>query len=516
MRLRRTTIFYHTCLLTLSSVALQILGFIYRIGLSRCAGAEAVGVYQLVMPVYSVIQSLTLSGVTVAVSSISAQRRAFGDYTGVKKLVRTGIGFFLIAFALTCIPFALGAAPISSWLCSTPQCAPALLLLLPCLFLTGFENIYKNCFYGIKSVFEPIFSELLEHIVRIIAVLGLLLFFANGSPTQAAALIVCGMIVGEIFSSSALSILYRRNVGRRHGQGGPKVKSYWKEIAAIAFPVAASGVLNNIIASATTLLIPQRLILSGVDASQAMSAFGIMFGMTFPLLMLPSAFLNPLTMVLIPKFSENVALHRDSDIRRKASKALHVTGLIAAPCMAILIPLREPLCQALYGEAQASQYILPLALSTIFLFYQIVTGSILNGIQMQKHACASVILSGIVELGVTYFTVSNPRLRLFGYVLACLISSIAGCLMNVCFVKRAVKFKIRWRNWFFTPYFSAVIASLFCRFVYYFLLSNSITGSLCLISAIVCALLSYLGLLRLQGINFPRYLRSILEEAPGT
>ena len=53
---------YGTLVLTGTSIVSQVLGFIYRIFLSRLIGAEVMGLYQLIMPVYSVIMSLTAVG----------------------------------------------------------------------------------------------------------------------------------------------------------------------------------------------------------------------------------------------------------------------------------------------------------------------------------------------------------------------------------------------------------------------------------------------------------------------
>ena len=40
--------------LTITGVLSQLVGFVYRIGLTRLAGAEILGLYQLILPVYSV------------------------------------------------------------------------------------------------------------------------------------------------------------------------------------------------------------------------------------------------------------------------------------------------------------------------------------------------------------------------------------------------------------------------------------------------------------------------------
>ena len=62
MKLDRTSMLYGTLLLTGTGIAGQFLGFVYRILLSRLIGAEIMGLYQLIMPVYSVLLSLTAVG----------------------------------------------------------------------------------------------------------------------------------------------------------------------------------------------------------------------------------------------------------------------------------------------------------------------------------------------------------------------------------------------------------------------------------------------------------------------
>ena len=65
-------------LLTAVGLFSQLVGFGYRIVLSRLVGAETMGLYQLIMPVYSTLMSLTAIGLTVAVSTLSPGTRLWG------------------------------------------------------------------------------------------------------------------------------------------------------------------------------------------------------------------------------------------------------------------------------------------------------------------------------------------------------------------------------------------------------------------------------------------------------
>ncbi|MBO1690681.1 stage V sporulation protein B, partial [Akkermansia sp. GGCC_0220] len=55
-------------------------------------------------------------------------------------------------------------------------------------------------------------------------------------------------------------------------------------IARIALPIAATSLLGNLMGSVCAILIPQKLVQGGMEVSASISAFGVMFGMTLPLL----------------------------------------------------------------------------------------------------------------------------------------------------------------------------------------------------------------------------------------
>ena len=59
--------------LTVLSALAQVINFGYRVVMARMVGAEVMGLYQLVMSAYGVIQSVTTIGLTAALSNLTAQ-----------------------------------------------------------------------------------------------------------------------------------------------------------------------------------------------------------------------------------------------------------------------------------------------------------------------------------------------------------------------------------------------------------------------------------------------------------
>lgn len=126
-----------TLLLTATGLFSQAVGFLYRMLLSRLIGAETMGLYQIVMPVYSMFMSVTAVGLTVAVSTLSARYHALGDSGAVRAVLKRALGcFFLLAVPLG-IGIVVFSDPISVYLLGDARTRLGVALLVPCMLLTG-------------------------------------------------------------------------------------------------------------------------------------------------------------------------------------------------------------------------------------------------------------------------------------------------------------------------------------------------------------------------------------------
>ena len=117
---------YGTLLLTATGLVNQLLGFVYRILLSRLVGAEVMGLYQLVMPVFSVLLSVTAIGLTAAVANLTAEYRALGREGAAEQVLRRCMVLLACLLVLPTLALFFLSDPISVYiLASTPSTAPA-------------------------------------------------------------------------------------------------------------------------------------------------------------------------------------------------------------------------------------------------------------------------------------------------------------------------------------------------------------------------------------------------------
>ncbi|GHU94046.1 polysaccharide biosynthesis protein [Clostridia bacterium] len=426
------SLLFGAALLTATQIFSHAVGFFFRVALSRQIGAEGMGLYQLVMPVYSVVMSVTLYGLTVAVQRLSASYGAVGERGASRRVTRLALQIFFILLGL----LSLFAAPFSDWisvhLLGDARTRMGLLLLLPCIFFTGIENIYKNYFYGIQDVRPPAITEVVEQVLRCVCVLTLLAVLRPAYPEKTVGVIVAGMVLCEIVSALMLTVFYRRHKKRerivRRDVSVADI-SILREIRKIAIPVSLSSLAQNLLGSINTIIIPGRLMVSGMGQTEALSAYGVAFGMTMPLIALPIVFAIPISLTISPRLARLAALGRGT--AGQIAKALGIAAALVIPACLALIVWGRPLSKFLFGDPNAGEFVEILAVTQIFGCFQYLTAGFLNALGRQNQAAFNILITDAAQLALTWYAVAQPHIRLTGFVTATLATTVMGAALNL-------------------------------------------------------------------------------------
>ena len=80
-----------TLILTSANLITRCMGFFYRIFLSNTIGAEGMGLYQLIMPIYALAWSITSAGFTTTISSLTAQEHIRGQSGNICRIVKQSV-----------------------------------------------------------------------------------------------------------------------------------------------------------------------------------------------------------------------------------------------------------------------------------------------------------------------------------------------------------------------------------------------------------------------------------------
>lgn len=118
-----------TAILTIVGVVTRLLGFFYKVFLSNILGAENLGIYQLVFPVYSVCYNIYATGIQTTISRFVATELGKKNFKNIIKVLKIGL-FFSVGSALilsTLVYF--NADFIATNIVYEPRIAPSLRIL---------------------------------------------------------------------------------------------------------------------------------------------------------------------------------------------------------------------------------------------------------------------------------------------------------------------------------------------------------------------------------------------------
>ena len=495
--------------LTALSCVSQLLGFCYRVALSRLVGAEVMGLYQLLMPVYSVLLSLTAVGLTSAVSNLTARHMALGDRSGAGRTLSLCLRAFFLALLPVGAAVIAASDAISVWFLGDARTQLGLILLVPCVALTGVENCHKHFFYGAGLVGPPAVVELLEQLVRTLAVLGLLLAFLPQYPERAVGLIVGGMVICEVFSACALAALYRRRMGRPGPGDRGSAGARRRQVAAIALPVGFNALLGNLLGAANSTLIPQKLVEGGLTQSQAVSRFGVVCGMTLPMLSLPIVFLGAINLVLAPRLARACALNRREEVRRLVSRAAEAVCLLALPAMALMVVVGPDLGRVLFHQAGVGEYLVPLAAATAMGCLCSVLSAALNAVGEQRAVAAISLLGGAVQLAFTLALVPRPGVGMAGFVAGAVASGGLELVLCLWWTARRTGLRPPLFRWLAAPGLASLLAGLTSNLLFRVLKDAGLAPVPAGLAALAFFLVLYLSALQAQGVEARAFLRAL-------
>lgn len=487
-------------ILTSSSIFLRFIGFIYRILLSRNIGSEGMGVLQLVMSVLFTSLSLVSAGVPLAVSRLVAQKNAVQDLYGVRRVLFTALGFVISVSLLICIVLILNVNWIANNIVKEPRIQGALLAIFPAIIMMSISGVFKGYFYGIKNFYPPAFSEIVEEIITIALVLYLLPMVNHLDISIQITAVSLGVVIGELSSLLYLNVSYHR-IQSKQPPCISKVHSSFPlmDILKISGPITLIRLVSSLGSSISSILIPQRLVKSGTSHSQAMSTLGILNGMVMPLIFLPFTFVNSLAVVMIPNLSEDLARKNWDQIASKVSKSIFITSIFALPFGALMTALADPIGILLYKQKEVGPILELMAYISVINALSHTLSAILNGLGKQNRSAIYAFIGEIIDIGCIFFLVGIPSLRIHGYIIGFVVSTLVVLLLQFITVRKITKVSLMWSKWFLKPLLASLLTTSVTRLLYLWLYNEGCTLFLSLSVSALIGIIIYLFVLLITG-----------------
>lgn len=434
-----------TLILTLTGLLSRIIGFFYRIYLSRLFGEEGMGIYQLLSPVLALSFSLCAAGIQTAISKYVAAAVARGSRTDSYRYLFTGL-FLSLLLSVPCTFLLLMFSDfIALHFLLEARTASMLRIIALSVPAGAVHSCINGYYYGLRKTMVPSSTQLLEQFMRFFCVLSAD-FFARRHHTQPhinAA--VAGLVVGECAAMllSLLAIYFRfyreeRDISVKSSASRfPASVSRFraaKDLIALSFPLTVSRIVVNLLQSVEAVAIPSRLCLYGYDSVTALSVYGVLTGMALPLLFFPNALTGSMSLLLLPMVSEADARGNRNAVKATSLKTIYSCLLLGALCTLFFFLSGPFLGRFLFHSELAGRYIRSLSLLCPFLYLCTTLSGILHGLGKAVSVFFVNVFSLSLRLLFVFFLI--PVFGIDCYLLSMILSQLLSAVFYLLLLYR--------------------------------------------------------------------------------
>lgn len=430
---KKRTIIVGTLVLTAAGFLSRVMGFFYRIFLSRAFGEEGVGLYQLIFPVYALGYSLTTAGIETAISRSVARKISLGNAAEARNDLYCGLTLSFFSACLTALLLQRNTTLLAGRFLGDERCAPLLTVLSYTFPCCAVHSCICGYYYGLKQTKIPAIAQLIEQTARIVSVALCYSFILQGGGTVSIRLAVCGLVIGEFVSALfTLHTLPGKHVPAGFLQTARTFFGHAKELLRLSLPLTANRVLINLLQSIEAVSIPGRLLRCGCTTSEALSVYGVLNGMALPCILFPSAVTNAVSVMLLPTVAEIQAADNRRElfsVIKKVAGSCFILGLCC--CLGFLL-LGPFIGLTLFDSKMAGQFIITLAWICPFLYTNSALLSIINGFGKTSQTFLINTMGLSVRIAGVFFGI--PAFGIQGYLWGLLasqliISALAGMVI---------------------------------------------------------------------------------------
>ena len=424
-----------TLLLTGAGLVTRLIGFFYKIFLSRTIGAEGIGIYQMIFPIYGVCYALTTSGSEIAISRFVSRENGSGRPERARHVLTVGLG---LALGLA-LPTAYFLYTNASFLALRVLQEIRTVRLLQILAFTIPFGACHSCicgyYYGSKRPAIPAAAQLFEQFSRVGAVFLIYRVVAERGDSLTPLTAVVGLVLGE-FASMLFCLFFVS--GEYTGRAAPASQSHSPAASGgslalpmlrLALPVTANRLCINLLASAESILLPLCLQQYGHTSEEALSIYGTLSGMALSFILFPSVLTNAVSVMLLPSVSESQAAGEHQDLTRTVRRTVAFCLPLGIAFTVFFLLAGSFLGDFFFHSRMAGEFIMTLAWICPFLYLNGTLHSILNGLGRTGTGFFNNLTGSLIRI---FFVLAFvPSFGIQGCLWGLLAGQLAVCGMNL-------------------------------------------------------------------------------------
>ena len=512
-------------ILMIAGLIVRVIGLLYRSPMREIIGDLGNGYYGYAYTVYSILLLISSYSIPMAISKLMAERIARKQYKNANRL-------FKGALVYACVVG--GAAALFAWFggrlllpAGGENAVLALKMLAPTIFFCAILGVLRGYFQAHNTMVPTSVSQIIEQLINAIVSVGAAWLFIEwfaGNETEEAIYGAAGgtlgtgagVVAGLLFMVFVF-VVNRKEIQRRiDNDYTVEVESYkeiFRTILMMVTPVIFSTCIYNLSSYLDQSFFAPLMMTNGWKADDITIQYGIFSGQYMVMINIPIALANAASTAVLPSVSGNFAVGDVEGARHKINEAIQMTMFLCIPAAVGMCVLADPIMHLLFPSttALAGKLLMAGAVSVIFYSLSTITNGVLQGIGKPslpvRHAALSLVINVAVLAVLTKFT----PLGIYSVMIATIAYSLAMCILNGRSVTKHLDYHMDISNMFLRPLAAAVLMGGAAVVVYYGLHRVISSNVICLLPAILVAVVVYgLGYLYIAHPS-----KELLRRVPG-
>ncbi|MFV0441391.1 MAG: polysaccharide biosynthesis C-terminal domain-containing protein [Lachnospirales bacterium] len=512
---KNNTMLSQGIILIIANIIVRFFGFIYRIPLANMMGDEGNAIYASSYNIYYFFLIISSASMPAVISKLVSERVAKKRYADAHKVYRvaltisTCLGFIFAVFLFV-------QADFIEDILRTEGTSLSIRVLAPTVFIVSLLASFRGYFQGLKNTVPTAISQVIEQVVNAVVSLIGAYFLIKYSAAYGAAGSTLGTLFGACAGFITVYIIYLRNKKSiikkvKLSKAKESGRDIVKAIFLTALPIivgtaifALTNILDNIMSMA-------RLEASGAFTySESVSLYGQLTGKFLVLTNLPISIATVFSASVIPSLAELRVHKRYREINRSINIAIKTVMIIAIPAAVGLTVLAKEIYLFLYPNYPDGYMIMYVGgISIIIIAFNQIIVSVLQGLNRLYLPLISTIVCVIIKTVLNYLLIAIPSVNIIGAAISTIVSYFIFLILDLYFLKRVVKTKIRYDIVFIKPLIASTAMGILCFVLnkLLFALTNSNTFSL--LVTISVSVIFYFGFLVFIGSLSEKALRKV-------
>ena len=411
-------------ILAVGGFATKIIGAFYRIPLTNVLGAEGIGIYQMIFPLYCLLLTISSTGVPSGISKLISE-----GYDG-KDVLKKSIKMFSIVGFISTILLIVFSKQIATFQ-GNVLATKSYIFIAPSVLLVSVISCLRGYFQGYVNMTPTAISQVLEQTVKL--TFGLTLgYIFRSNKILSASLAVLSVTISELVTVVYLLFLIRKG-NKNYKEESVIINS--KKILKTVFPIMLSTIIMPLSKTIESFFILNIL---NKYLTNATSLYGLYSGAVESLVGVPVSVLYSIAVTSIPIVSKSGV--STSQKYKKIKKSIITTLILSIICSICFYFASTFLINFLYKGLSYENKLITINMSKLASL-SVLTLPIMQTLVACIIALGNYyvpVISGaisiILKLILSVILLNNPSINIFAVIITDILCYLVACFLNLVYI----------------------------------------------------------------------------------